>query len=329
MGKTILPNSRVSPRFAGPCTFCRFPRFEDVAPENQPLDWAVYGVPFDAGVTYRPGARFGPRAIREASQYVKPFHVEHGVNVCETMSIADAGDAPIAPYSLESNVDAVHAFARGLGAPSTRLLAVGGDHSIAYPNLWAAWERAGEPDDGLALVHFDAHLDTVDEVWGERWGHASPFRRAIEDGLVDARRMLSLGVRGPLNRGDDLDFGRKAGVAMISAEDLLDPLETQRRGPALERIDAFVRDLAGRPAYLTFDVDVFDPAFAPGTGTPCPGGLSPALGLALLRRLKGINLVGADVVEVAPDRDASGNTALLAGHVMLEILALDAVRRRG
>ena len=328
MGKTILPNSRVSPRFAGHCTFCRFPRFEDVAPENQPLDWATYGVPFDAGVTYRPGARFGPRAVREASQYVKPYHVEHAVNVCEVLSIADAVDAPVTPYSLEGNVDAAHAFARGLGSPTTRLLAVGGDHSIAYANIWAAWERAGEPDDGLPLVHFDAHLDTVDEVWGERWGHASPFRRAIEDGLVDARNMLSIGIRGPLNRADDLDFARKAGVTLISSEDLLDPLEAGRRAPALARIDAFVRGVARRPCYLTFDVDVLDPAFAPGTGTPCPGGLSPSLAFALLRRLKGLHLAGADVVEVAPGLDPSGNTALLAGHVMLEVLALDAMSRR-
>src|SRR3954468_16763527 len=181
--RTVLPEPRRTPRFAGLCTFCRYPRLEDVAPENSPVDWALYGVPFDAGVTYRPGARFGPRAIREESQYVKTFSPEHGLDLAAVLSLADAGDAPIQPYSLKGTLDTVTNFAKALGDPkSTRLLAVGGDHSIAYANIHATWERRGKPRGGLPLLHFDSHLDTVDQTFGEKWSHASVFIRAIEDG---------------------------------------------------------------------------------------------------------------------------------------------------
>jgi agmatinase len=292
---------------------------EDVRAENLPLDWAVFGVPFDGGVTFRPGARFGPRAIRDASQYVKRFHIEHGVDVCEALSIADAGDAPVSPYDIKGTLDAVAAWAGGLAQASTRLFAVGGDHSIAYANIRATWERRGRPKGGLALVHFDSHLDTVDSVWGERWGHASPFLRAIEDGLVDARAMLSIGVKGPLNGAGDLDFAKRSGVRVHTFESV------RREGSGF--INEFVREVAGREAYLTFDVDVVDPAFAPGTGTPSVGGFTSAEVLSLLRELRGVRLAGADVVEVLPDRDVSGITALLAAHVMFEVLALDAVAR--
>lgn len=319
--KTILPDPRKTPRFAGISTFCRYPRLEDVAPENRPVDWLLYGAPFDGGTTYRPGARFGPRAIRDASQYVKRFHVEHSIDLCETLSLADAGDAPTAPFSCKENARVVAAYAAALPDPShTRLLAVGGDHSIAYANIKATWERRGKPKGGLALLHFDSHLDTVDQTQGEKWSHASPFIRAIQDGLVDPRAMLSVGIKGPLNTGSDLDFARKHGVTIVTYADLV------REGSG--RIAGFIRQLGSREAYLTFDIDCIDPAFAPGTGTPSIGGLTSADALALLRSLAGVNIVGADVVEVLPDRDVGGITALLAGHVMFEILCLDALRRR-
>lgn len=329
MPKTVLPDSRVSPRFAGLATFCRYPRLADVRPDNLPLDWAIYGVPFDGGVTYRPGARFGPRAVREASQYVKRFHLTHNIDVCEALSMADAGDAPVAPFSIHDTLDRVADFATELadGAPVTRLLAVGGDHSISYANIRAAYARAGEPASGLALIHFDAHLDTVDEVWGEKFSHASPFRRAVEEGFVDPRNMLSVGVRGPLNSADDLAFARANGVAVVSEIDL----RARPSGHAtlnLLPITQFLQRLGKTPVYITFDIDVVDPAYAPGTGTPCPGGFSAAEAIAMLRHLAGVRLAGADVVEVLPAMDPSGNTALLAAHVMFEILALDAVSRR-
>lgn len=318
--KTLLPDARVTPRFAGLTTFCRFPRLEDVPAGNRPVDWALYGVPFDSGVTFRPGARFAPRAIRDASQYVKPYHLEHAVNVCERLSLADAGDAPVNPYELEETLRGVADWAAKQGDPkATRLLAVGGDHSVAYANLRATWERAGRPKGGLPLIHFDSHLDTVDAVWGEKWGHASVFIRAVEDGLVDPARMISIGVKGPLNRAEDLEFARARGVEVITFG------RWQHEGPSV--LASFLARVAGAPAYLTFDVDVVDPAFAPGTGTPSIGGFTSAQILTILRSLRGVRLAGADVVEVLPDRDVAQITALLASQVLLEILALDAALR--
>ncbi|QOI99672.1 MAG: agmatinase [Phycisphaeraceae bacterium] len=317
---TVLPNPRVHPRFSGITTFCRYPRLEDVTPENRPVDWAVFGVPFDAGVTYRPGARFGPRAVRDASQYVKRFHMAHGVDVCEVLSLADAGDAPVAPYSCKETLDVVWSWATQLPDPArTRLLAVGGDHSVAYANINATWERRGRPGGGLALLHFDSHLDTVDSVWNEKWGHASPFRRAIEDGLIDPKAMISVGIKGPLNSKADLDFASHHGVTIVTHE------RWKAEGPRVLR--DFVARLSGREAYLSFDIDVVDPAFAPGTGTPCPGGLTSAEAFEAVRACAGASIVGADVVEVLPDRDPAGITALLAAHVVFEILAIDAAAR--
>jgi agmatinase len=341
MPKTVLPDARVSPRFAGISTFARYPRLEDVAPENAPVDWAIYGVPMDAGVSYRPGARFGPRAIRDASQYVKRYHVQHNVDVCGTLSLADAGDAPVAPFSINDTLDLVESFASSLvsapsSSPNTRLMAVGGDHSISYANIRATYSRLGEPSGGIALIHFDAHLDTVDTLWGEKYSHASPFRRVIEEGFVDPRRMISIGMRGPLNSAEDLAFVKQQGVTLISCDDLARSSNApvmagavpSRSGLNCAAIDAFLNRIGTLPTYITFDIDCIDPAFAPGTGTPCPGGLSSAEAFDLLRRLAGVNVAGADVVEVLPDRDPSGITALLAGHVMFEILALDAINRR-
>ena len=319
--RTTLPDARERPRFAGVATFCRFPLLESVPPEQRPVDWAIYGVPFDGGVTYRPGARFGPRAIRDASQYIKPVHLELGVNIAEIFSLADAGDAPVKPYSCKDTIDAACGFALALGDPAiTKLLAVGGDHSIAYANIKATWQRRGRPKRGLGLLHLDAHLDTVESVWGEKWGHASPLIRAIEDGLIDPARMLSAGIRGPLNAMGDLDFARDHGVEVLT-------YDQWRSGEGIARLDAFKKRLGGDEVYLSFDIDCVDPAYAPGTGTPSCGGFTSADIFALLRRFAGLNLAGADIVEVLPDRDPSGVTALLASHIIFEILSLAAVRQ--
>lgn len=322
MPRTALPDSRRSPRFAGLVTFGRYPRFEDVSAESGPVDWAIYGVPYDTGVTYRPGARFGPRAIRNESQYLKRYSIEHDVDVAEVLCLADAGDAPVSPYSPKESMERVAEFATGLlrhprcDRKATRLLALGGDHSIAYANIRATWERLAKPKGGLALLHFDSHLDTVDAVWGEKWGHASPFVRAIEDGLVDPRRMLSVGIKGPLNARDDLAYAERHGVTVMTYSQFA---ASPKDGVA--EVAAFVRGLKGAAAYVTFDIDCVDPAFAPGTGTPSVGGLTSAEALSLVRACRGANIVGADVVEVLPDRDVSGITALLAAHVAFEIIA--------
>lgn len=324
--RTALPDARRFPRFAGLCTFCRFPQICHVAPDHQPVDWAVYGIPFDGGVSYRPGARFGPRAIRDASTYIKPYHMVHDVSVTDTLSLADAGDCPISPHSCKETHDLAHEYALTLGDPKrTKLLALGGDHSIALANIRATWARQGKPKGGMALVHFDAHVDTLDSLWGERYGHASPFIRAIEDGMIDPKRMISVGIRGPLNTRDDLLYAQQHGVTIIT------PNQLRKEGGA-EQLVEFVAALKGAPAYCSFDIDVADPVFAPGTGTPAVGGLTTAEILDALQSLvtrpgfAGINLVGADVVEVLPERDPTGVTALLAAQVALELLALDAAR---
>ncbi|MEO0511588.1 MAG: agmatinase [Planctomycetota bacterium] len=314
---TDLPDSRRSPRFAGLVTFGRYPRLDDL--DHDP-DWTVYGVPFDGGVTYRPGARFGPRAIRDASQYLKRYSVEHDVDVCESLSLADAGDAPVSPYSIQRTLDEAAAWAGSLGGPSTRLLALGGDHSIALANMRASHAKhgAGAP---LAVVHFDSHLDTVDEVWDERLSHASPFRRAIEEGVIDPSRMISIGIKGPLNARSDLDYARGVGIDVVTYPDW----QTGGEG----RLRSFVERVGDAPCYVSFDIDVVDPAFAPGTGTPSIGGFTSAGVLAALRGLRGLHIVGADVVEVLPDRDPVGITSLLAGHVAFEILAASVSRSSG
>jgi len=318
-----MPDSRKSPRFAGLCTFARYPRLEDVLGPSSPPDWVIYGAPYDTGVTFRPGARFGPRAIRDASQYVKRYHMPYNVDVCEVLSLADAGDSPVLPFDLRGSMDEICNFAVELAEPQTRLLALGGDHSVAYANIRATHARlcaqGMEPAGGLAVIHFDSHLDTVDTVWGEKWSHASPFRRGIEEGLIDPRTMLSIGIKGPLNTRDDLAYATQQGMTVVTREMLSGP--SSAGGVA---ISGFVRALGTRSVYMTFDVDVVDPAFAPGTGTPSIGGLSSTEALALLRLCRGVNIVGGDVVEVLPDRDVSQITALLAGHIGFEMLALAA-----
>jgi agmatinase len=320
--RTVLPDARLFPRYSGIATFCRYPLLDHVAPENAPVDWAIYGIPYDGGVSDRPGARFGPRAIRAESQYVKRFSIEHGIDLADSLSIADAGDAPVQPYSTKGTLDSALDFARTLGDPGhTRLMAVGGDHSIAYANIRATWERRGQPSGGLALLHFDSHLDTVDMLWGEKYTHASPFIRAIEDGLIDPRRMISIGIKGPLNAAGDLEYATDRGITILTCEQW-------RRSVAegIHEVEDFVAALGGAEAYLSFDIDCIDPAFAPGTGTPSIGGFTSAEILLLLRSLAGANIVGADVVEVLPDRDSAGITALLAAHVMFEVLCLSALR---
>lgn len=317
--RTQLPDARVQPRFAGIATFGRYPRLEDVLAQGKPVDWAVVGAPFDGGCTYRPGARFGPRAIREQSQYLKHYSLEHGVDVPGVLSLADAGDAPIRPYSVKETLDSVCEHLLTLGSAATKPLMLGGDHSLVYAGMKAAWTRAGKPAKGLACVHFDSHMDTLDTVWGEKWNHATPFRRLIEEGILDPERMVSIGIKGPLNTAEDLDYAQQQGIELVTYD------RWKREG--FTPVQFLLDKIGSDPVYLSYDIDCVDPVFAPGTGTPCVGGFTSAEALDLVRQLRGINLIGADVVEVLPDRDVAGNTALLAAHIAFEILALDAATR--
>lgn len=321
---TDLPSGRTQPRFAGISTFMRFPRLGDLAEGSPPPDWIVYGVPFDGGTTFHPGARFGPRAIRSASQYIKAASMELEVDLSAIFSLADAGDSPVAPYACADNLELVTTFAQGLGqAGQSHLLALGGDHSISLANIRAAWERAGRPASGLAAIIFDAHLDTVDAVWNESYGHASFLRRAIEDGCLDSGRTMLVGIRGSLNTLDDLSYARANHLSLVPMNHFIEDFA------AAELAVLEFRDRIGdAPMYLSCDVDAVDPAFAPGTGTPVSGGFSSAQLLGLMRKFAGAQIVGADVVEVCPARDVAENTAMLAAQIAFEILCLDAVGRR-
>jgi agmatinase len=294
------------PRFAGPATFALLPRIDEVSD----VDVAVMGVPFDAGVSYRPGARFGPAHVRESSRLLRPFNPAAGVEPFASQQVVDAGDVAVNPFHLESAIEQVEAGARAMLERAGRLVTIGGDHTIALPLLRAVAARHGP----VAVVHFDAHLDTWDTYFGAAYTHGTPFRRASEEGLVDRSGCLHVGTRGPLYAAQDLVDDRELGFHVVPSVEIDD---LGARGVA-ERI----RDRVGaRPVYLSIDIDVLDPAFAPGTGTPEAGGMTSRELLAVLRTFSEVNLVGADVVEVAPAYDHAEITGIAAAHVVYEILS--------
>lgn len=301
------PDARVMPRFAGPETFARLPRLAEVGSAAV----AILGAPFDSGVSYRPGARFGPGAVRAASRLLRPYHPALDAHPWVAHQVADAGDAAINPFRIEQAVHDVEAAALAALERARRVVTIGGDHTIALPLLRAVGARHGS----CALVHFDAHLDTWDTYFGAAYTHGTPFRRAAEEGVLDTARSLHVGIRGPLYSGDDLEQDAALGYHVISTA------EIARGGvpAAIERI----RERVGEgPVYLSVDIDVLDPAHAPGTGTPEPGGLTTRELQELLRGLDGLEVAGADVVEVSPPYDHAELTALAAAHVVYELLAL-------
>lgn len=301
------PDARVVPRFAGPETFARLPRLSDV----DGAAVAILGAPFDSGVSYRPGARFGPGAVRAASKLLRPYHPALDVHPWEAHQVADAGDAAINPFRIEAAVEGIEAAALATLERARRVVTIGGDHTIALPLLRAVNARHGS----CALVHFDAHLDTWDTYFGASYTHGTPFRRAAEEGILDTQRSLHVGIRGPLYSGADLDEDAALGYRVISTA------EIARDGvaAAIER----VRERVGEgPVYVSVDIDVLDPAHAPGTGTPEPGGLTTRELQELLRGLDGLPIAGADVVEVSPPYDHAELTALAAAQVAYELLAL-------
>jgi guanidinobutyrase / D-arginase len=307
------PDARVLPRYADPATFARLPRLEDVGQAAV----GILGVPFDSGVSYRPGARFGPSAIRAGSKLLRPYHPPLGLQPWSGHQVADGGDVGANPFDIGEAVAQVEQAARGLAGRCERLITIGGDHTIALPLLRAVAAQHGP----VALVHFDSHLDTWDTYFGAPYTHGTPFRRAAEEGLLALDRSAHVGIRGPLYAQSDLDDDRRLGFAAVTTE------EIARRGPdeALERITQRVGD---RPVYLSIDIDVLDPAHAPGTGTPEPGGLTTREVQLILRGLAGLRLVGADVVEVAPPYDHAELTAMAAANLVYEILGLYALGGR-
>jgi agmatinase len=308
-------DAKENPRFAGIRTFMRAPHTLDLAG----VDAAVYGIPFDTATSFRTGTRFGPEAIRSASALLRPYNPALRVNVVETLSIVDYGDVPVSPGHTERTYGQIEEALATLVEAGVFPLALGGDHSITLAELRVLARKHGP----LALVQLDAHGDTWDEYFGQRFFHGTTFLRAFEEKLIDPTASVQAGLRGSLYGPDDLDSAREMGFVALPC----DQLRTLEPGGYA----SIVRERVGRrPVFLSFDIDVLDPAFAPGTGTPEVGGLSTAEALAFVRALAGIDLVGADVVEVSPPYDGPGQqTALAAANVAYELLSLRALATGG
>ena len=303
------------PRFAGLATMMRLP----AATSPQGLDAAFIGVPLDIGTSNRPGARFGPRQIRAESALLRPYNMATGAAPFDTLQVADLGDVAINTYSLDKSLDIITAFYDEVLAANCRPITLGGDHTIALPILRAVARKHGP----VALVHVDAHADVNDTMFGETVAHGTPFRRAVDEGLLACDKVWQIGLRGTGYEADDFDWPRRQGFTLVQAHEVwyqsLAPLMAQVR----ERVGP------SQPLYITFDIDGVDPAFAGGTGTPEIGGLTVPQALEIVRGCRGLNVVGGDLVEVAPAYDPSGNTALLGANLAYEMLCvLPGVRYR-
>jgi agmatinase len=305
-------DATVVPRYAGPATFARLPRADEV----DHVDVAVLGIPFDSGVSYRPGARFGPAHIRESSRLLRPYNPAQRVSPFAAQQVADAGDVAVNPFSIDEAITSIEDAARSVLERAGCLLTLGGDHTIALPLLRAVSAVHGP----VAVAHFDAHLDTWDTYFGAAYTHGTPFRRASEEGLLDRSGCLHVGLRGSLYTAEDLTQDTALGFQALPASELDHIGVTGLTERIRERV-------GGRPVYVSVDIDVLDPAHAPGTGTPEAGGMSSRELLAALRSFGELNLVGADIVEVAPAYDHAQITGIAAAHVGYELLSALAVRR--
>jgi agmatinase len=294
-----------SPRFAQPATFMRLPHVED--PHG--LDVAIVGVPYDGGTSYRTGSRYGPREVRNQSSLIRSYSYFQKVAPFDLLNVADVGDVDPPPVSIEKAYEAIESRIGAIADAGAQPISIGGDHSISLPCLRALAKRHGP----LGLVQFDAHIDTWDEYFGGKYFHGTPFRRAIEEGVVEGKRFIQVGIRGPMYGEDDFDFHREHGIAVIDIDQVKD------RG--IPWVVDEVRRVVTGPAYMTFDIDGVDPAFAPGTGTPEVGGLTSHEAQRLVRGLAGLTLTGGDIVEVSPLYDSPGQiTAVLASNLMFEFL---------
>lgn len=295
------------PRFAGIATFMRLPGTHSPAD----LDVAVVGVPFDIGTSNRPGARFGPRGIRDESVLLRPYNMATRAAPFDSLRIDDTGDVATNPYNLADAVDRITAHFRSLLSHGVITATLGGDHTIVLPILRAMAARHGP----IGLVHIDAHTDINEHMFGEAIAHGTPFRRAVEEGLIDCDRVVQIGMRGTGYAADDFDWSRSQGFRVVQVEDCWNR--------SLAPLMGEVRDqVGGGPVYISFDIDGLDPAFAPGTGTPEIGGLTVPQALEIIRGCRGLDIVGCDLVEVAPIYDTSGLTALTAANLVYEMLCV-------
>jgi agmatinase len=310
----VPEDSLQSPRFTGPSTFARLPLVRDL----DDVDVAIAGVPFDTGVTYRVGGRFGPNAVRAASVMLRPYNPNLDVKPFDVLSCVDHGDIAIVPGYTERSYAAIEAAVAPIVEAGVIPLLIGGDHACTLPHLRATRSRGP-----VAVIDFDSHTDAWDSYFGETYNHGTWMRRAIEEGLVDVDHSIEVGLRGSLYGAEDWTGLRdELGLEYLTTEDVF------RLGP--EAVAAAIRERVGdQPAFISFDIDVVDPAHAPGTGTPEAGGPSARDMLAILRGLTGINFVGFDVVEVIPAYDPAGQTATVAANLAYEMLSLVALRRVG
>lgn len=297
----------VVPRYGGIPTFMRLPHTEDMSG----VDIGLIGVPWDGGTTNRAGARHGPREIRNQSSFMRRVHSETLTSPYDVCNVADLGDTSVNPIDLMDTLKRVEDFYADVRAAGTIPLTAGGDHLVTLPIM-----RGIVKDGPVGMVHFDAHTDTNDRYFGEnQYTHGTPFRRAIEENLLDPKRTIQIGIRGSLYTKNDYDYGREVGIRTITIEEYFDI--------GVDAVIAEARRIVGTgPTYVSFDVDGLDPVYAPGTGTPEIGGYSTFDAIKMLRGLRGLDLIGGDVVEVAPPFDPSGNTALVGATMMFEILCL-------
>ena len=295
------------PRFGGPATFMRLPQGSNF----KHADAAVIGIPFDTGTSNRPGARLAPREIRDESRLIRPYNMATGAMPFDSMQVADFGDVPINTYSIQKSLKIIEDYYSDVFENDCAPFTLGGDHSIVLPILRAARKTLGP----VALVHVDAHADCNEEMFGEKYTHGTPFRRAVEEGLLDCERVVQIGLRATGYSPDDFDWSRQQGFRVIEASDCwFRSLESTMRE---------VRAMIGSvPTYVSFDVDGLDPSYAPGTGTPEPGGLTSAQGMEIIRGCRGLNIIGADIVEVSPPFDPTRNTSLLAANLTYELLCV-------
>ncbi len=294
------------PRYASIATFARLPHISEVTR----ADVAVVGIPFDTGVSYRPGARFGPSHVRDSSRLLRPYNPAVSKSPFASQQVVDAGDISVNPFNIGEALAAIERGARDLMERAGRIVTIGGDHTIALPLLRAMHAQHGP----ISVVHFDAHLDTWDSYFGEDYTHGTPFRRASEEGLIDKEGSMHVGIRGPLYAISDLDDDKELGFQIITSRDF------EYIG-LLGIIDKIKQRVGQRPMYVSIDIDVLDPSHAPGTGTPEAGGMTSRELLEVIRSFGDMNIVGADVVEVAPAYDHAQMTGIAASHVVYDLLS--------
>jgi guanidinobutyrase len=298
-------SGNVMPRFAGPATMLRLP----AADSSDGYDAAFVGVPLDVGTSNRPGARFGPRAIRAESGLLRPVNLATGIAPFDVARVTDVGDVPLNTFNLAASIELIEGFFDRVIASGCIPISLGGDHTITLPILRAIAQRHGP----VGLVDVDAHADTGEHMFGERIAHGTVFRRAFEEGLLDGDRVVQIGLRGTGYGSGDWEWGRERGFRVVPAVDCW----YQSLAPLMADVRAH---LGAGPVYVTFDIDGLDPSVAPGTGTPEPAGLTASQGFEIIRGCLGLSIVGADVVEVSPPYDTTGNTALLGANIAYELL---------